>query len=79
MCSSDLNRTGADQVYRRQRELVADLVHAVAADPQQSLDPVHLDLWSAAADDDSRQRVVIDQVASLTDVSVGHWHERLCS
>jgi dGTPase len=32
----------------------------------------------AATDDRARLRVVIDQVASLTDISVRQWHLRLC-
>jgi dGTPase len=43
-----------------------------------ALDRPFADDWRAAADDASRLRVVIDQVASLTDASAVHWHERLC-
>jgi dGTPase len=34
--------------------------------------------FAAAADDDTRLRVVVDQVASLTDASALAWHARLC-
>ncbi|MFD0788744.1 deoxyguanosinetriphosphate triphosphohydrolase, partial [Micromonospora azadirachtae] len=34
-------------------------------------------LWRAAPDDDARLRVVIDQVASLTDPAAVAWHARL--
>jgi dGTPase len=37
----------------------------------------YADDWRAAADDDARLRVVIDQVASLTDRAAVSWHERL--
>jgi dGTPase len=33
--------------------------------------------WERAGDDAARLRVVIDQVASLTDASAVTWHERL--
>ena len=33
--------------------------------------------WAAAQTDDARKRVVVDQVASLTDVSAMAWHSRL--
>jgi dGTPase len=33
---------------------------------------------ATAADDAARLRVVVDQVASLTDASALAWHERLC-
>jgi dGTPase len=34
-------------------------------------------MWRAADDDSARLRVVIDQVASLTDQSAVAWHARL--
>ena len=45
-------------------------------------DPSRLDIgfaadWAAAPDDVARKRVVVDQVASLTDVSALAWHDRL--
>jgi dGTPase len=33
--------------------------------------------WSQAVDDGERLRVVVDQVASLTDASAQAWHDRL--
>ena len=33
--------------------------------------------WRAAEDDAGRLRVVVDQVASLTDASAADWHVRL--
>ena len=42
------------------------------------LDPVFAPLWRAAPDDAARLRVVIDQVASLTDPAAVAWHTRLC-
>ncbi|HEY2673553.1 MAG TPA: deoxyguanosinetriphosphate triphosphohydrolase, partial [Rugosimonospora sp.] len=34
-------------------------------------------LWMAAPDDGARLRVIIDQVASLTDPAAISWHRRL--
>ena len=31
-----------------------------------------------APDDDARKRVIVDQIASLTDQSALAWYERLC-
>ncbi|MGB7982187.1 MAG: hypothetical protein WCF36_15505 [Candidatus Nanopelagicales bacterium] len=42
------------------------------------LEPHFRPTWTDAADDGARLRVVIDQVASLTDTSVVSWHTRLC-
>ena len=42
-----------------------------------ALEPPFAADWAAASDDAARLRVVIDQVASLTDVSAAEWHGRL--
>jgi dGTPase len=42
-----------------------------------ALEPPFAADWRAAADDGARLRVVVDQVASLTDVSAAEWHARL--
>jgi dGTPase len=53
----------------RQRELLAELVAGLASRGPDGLDPSFADDWRAAADDGARCRVIIDQVASLTDAS----------
>jgi dGTPase len=55
------------------RELVAALVDAGASALSQALRPS----WAEAADDDERLRVVIDQVAQLTDSGAVAAHRRL--
>lgn len=72
-----MTRAGAEMAYAEQRDLVADLVTAIAAAPEVRLDPLHRGLWRDADDDSGRFRVVIDQVASLTDVSLAAWHAAL--
>ena len=61
----------------RQRELLAELVAVIAHRGPDALDRPFADDWAAAADDPARLRVVIDQVASLTDASAVAWHSRL--
>ncbi|MEJ3652584.1 deoxyguanosinetriphosphate triphosphohydrolase [Actinomycetes bacterium KLBMP 9759] len=51
----------------RQRELLAELASALLASAPAALDPVFADEWAAAGDDADRMRVVLDQVAVLTD------------
>jgi dGTPase len=51
----------------RQRELLAELGVALLAGAPVSLDPVLAEDWAAAPDDPARLRVVVDQVAVLTD------------
>jgi dGTPase len=62
----------------RQREVVDGLVVALQRRGPSALEvPFQAD-FAAAADDDTRLRVVVDQVASLTDASALAWHARLC-
>ncbi|GAA4625742.1 deoxyguanosinetriphosphate triphosphohydrolase [Actinoallomurus vinaceus] len=61
----------------RQRELVAELADAVGRKAPMVLDPVFRGFYAEAADDGARLRVVVDQVASLTDTSALAWHHEL--
>ncbi|ADU48624.1 deoxyguanosinetriphosphate triphosphohydrolase [Intrasporangium calvum] len=51
----------------RQRHLLGDLVDAYAAEPDLRLDTPFRSDYRAADDDAARRRVIVDQVASLTD------------
>jgi dGTPase len=62
----------------RQRELIAELAAAVQAGAPATLEPVLRPAYAAAGSDAARRRVVIDQVASLSDTSAIAWHDRLC-
>lgn len=72
-----MNRPGAEDEYARQRTTVAELVNALVLDGGRSLEPWLKPWFDEATDDAGRLRVVIDQVASLTDVSILEWHRRL--
>ena len=61
----------------RQREQRAELVEVLAKTGPDHLDPPFAGDWAAAVDDAARRRVVIDQVASLTDASALLWYARL--
>ncbi|HVT69749.1 MAG TPA: deoxyguanosinetriphosphate triphosphohydrolase [Trebonia sp.] len=61
----------------RERDVIAELALAVERGAPASLDPVFQPAWDGAADDQERRRVVIDQIASLTDTSALAWHQRL--
>jgi dGTPase len=61
----------------RQRELIAELVAALLDRGEDGLEPSLRGDWREAGDDAARLRVVVDQVASLTDVSALSWHRRL--
>jgi dGTPase len=72
-----MRRPGSSERYAREREVLRDLVAALVVRAPDALDPVFAPLWHAAVDDPSRLRVVIDQVASLTDTAALAWHQRL--
>ncbi len=72
-----MNRPGADEEYARQRGVIAELVNALVLDGGRSLEPWLRPTFEEARDDAERLRVVVDQVASLTDVSIMEWHRRL--
>jgi dGTPase len=57
-----------------QRQILVELVEALTRRAPEALDPIFLPAWQAAADDPARLRVVIDQVASLTDAQAHVWH-----
>ncbi|WP_214368952.1 deoxyguanosinetriphosphate triphosphohydrolase [Pseudonocardia sp. H11422] len=61
----------------RQRELLAELAAALLAGAPDTLDPVRAEDWIAATDDADRLRVVVDQIAVLTDQQAVAWTMRL--
>jgi len=73
-----MNRAGVVAAQARERELLTELTYAVERGAPQTLDPLLRPSWDAAGADAARRRVVIDQVASLTDTSAIAWHHRLC-
>ncbi|MDO9454881.1 deoxyguanosinetriphosphate triphosphohydrolase [Nocardioides sp.] len=60
-----------------QRELLTQLVAVLLDRGPDALDRQYADDWRAAPDDAARLRVVVDQVASLTDASAVARHARL--
>lgn len=72
-----MGRPGHEEINARQREVLADLVAALVLSQGKELEPwLHAEYLQANSDAE-RLRVIIDQVASLTDVSAAQWHERL--
>ena len=64
-------------LMERQRELVMGLVEALTKLGPSGLQRPFADDWSRGEHDGARRRVVIDQVASLTDVSAVVWQRKL--
>lgn len=72
-----MGRAGAEAQYARQRELITELVALLTLRAPGALEPLFRPLWTDAPNDAARMRVVIDQVACLTDRSVFTLHRRL--
>jgi len=64
-------------IYAQQRDILTELADVLLWTAPAGLDPGFTGDWHAAQTDEQRKRVVVDQVASLTDQSATAWHERL--
>ncbi len=67
---------GRKELYREQRRVLKRLAAALWEHPHE-LDPLHAADFAVADSDAARRRVVLDQVASLTDQHAIAWHGRL--
>jgi dGTPase len=72
-----MGRPGAAERQAWQRHVLTELVAAVRDGAPGTLDRSLIAAWHSAATDADRLRVVIDQVAQLTDTSAVAWHARL--
>ncbi|WP_150308994.1 deoxyguanosinetriphosphate triphosphohydrolase [Planctomonas psychrotolerans] len=72
-----MSKTTRQPIYLQQREILTALAGMLYYRGPDELDPGFTADWHAAADDAARKRVVVDQVASLTDQSALLWYERL--
>jgi len=64
-------------IMERQRTLLVELFEALAASEGTALDATFREDHTRAPDDAARTRVLVDQIASLTDASAVAWHARL--
>jgi dGTPase len=72
-----MRRPGTPERQAAQRRLVIELVEAILDGAPATLDRGLRPAWREAAGDADRLRVVIDQVAQLTDTSAMTRHARL--
>jgi len=63
--------------YERQRNVIYDLVEMLTAGAPGTLDSIWLEDWQMAESRSARLRVVVDQIASLTDPGALALHARL--
>jgi dGTPase len=62
--------------YATQQKVIIDLVQAVREQAPESLESFFLQEWNRATSEREKMRVVIDQIASLTDVGAYALHEQ---
>jgi dGTPase len=67
---------GSAARYAREQEVLTELVAALSDQGADALDRLFAPLYRQAEDDTARLRVVIDQVASLTDQGALAWYAR---
>ena len=74
-----INAAASQERYADQQDVIKDLVEMVLAQAPSSLDSFFLDDWNRADNQAQRLRVVVDQVASLTDPGAYALHAKLRS
>jgi dGTPase len=72
-----MGRPEAADIQAREREVVEELVALLADRAPAELEPFYRDQWHKARDDAAQLRVVVDQVAALTDAAALAVHGRL--
>ncbi|MGW6456062.1 deoxyguanosinetriphosphate triphosphohydrolase [Streptomyces sp. NPDC055078] len=72
-----MQRAEQEALRADQRVVLAELAEALTARAPESLDPQFRALFTAAEDDRARGRVIVDQLASLTDASARTLHAQL--
>ncbi|MFF1441220.1 deoxyguanosinetriphosphate triphosphohydrolase [Streptomyces sp. NPDC058295] len=72
-----MQRAEQEVLRADQRIVIGELAEALTARAPDGLDPQFRALFDQASDDRARKRVVVDQIASLTDASARSLHGRL--
>jgi dGTPase len=72
-----MSTTTRRPIYTEQRQVLTGLADVLLDAGDEHLDPGFQEDWRLAAGDAGRKRVIVDQVASLTDQSALAWYERL--
>jgi dGTPase len=72
-----INAAHSQERYAKQQIIVGELVEMLVASAPRELDSFFLKSWNEASDETARMRVIIDQVAALTDPGAYALHARL--
>ena len=72
-----ISAAASQERYAKQKVVIHELVEMLYAAAPKELDPIFADDWKAATSDAQRLRVVVDQIASLTDPGAYLLHAHL--
>jgi dGTPase len=72
-----MSKNTRQPIYTQQRQVLTTLADILYERGPRELDAGFGEDWETADDDAARKRVIVDQVASLTDQSALSWYERL--
>jgi dGTPase len=72
-----INAAHSQDKYEKQQVVIRELVEMLFSAAPAELDPIFEDDWKIATNDAQRLRVVVDQIASLTDPGAYALHARL--
>jgi dGTPase len=72
-----ISAAASQERYAKQKVVIHELVEMLYAAAPKELDPIFEDDWKAATSDAQRLRVVVDQIASLTDPGAYLLHAHL--
>jgi dGTPase len=72
-----INAAHSQDRYAKQQVIISELVEMLTACAPHELDSIFVKAWNEAADEAARMRVIIDQVAALTDPGAYVLHARL--
>ena len=72
-----INASASQDRYAKQQIIIAELVEMLIACAPRELDSIFIKSWNEAGDEWERMRVIIDQVAALTDPGAYALHARL--
>jgi dGTPase len=64
-------------VQEHERQVVGELVALLTDRAPGPLEPSYAEAWRTAGDDAGRLRVIVDQVAGLTDAAAAALHQQL--
>ncbi len=72
-----INAPHSQERYAKQQIIIREIVEMLLASAPRELDSFFLKAWNEAGDETARMRVIIDQVAALTDPGAYALHARL--